>query len=248
MSTASPAPDAARRPARSVLSDETYDALRIMLLDHKIRPGERINIDSIARDLDVSQTPVREALARLESDDLVVKQPLRGYTATELLTAAQLDDLFSFRSLVEPWLAGRAAEKRSAADIQDLVAEIERGTQTLEQSLPETYSDISRHDERFHRLIAIMARNEFGRDAYEHAHTQLHVSRYTRAGFERLRNSHEGAAASVEGPTDVMERGILTIREHALIADAIIAGQKNGAMAHMLDHIEAARKRIPVFS
>src|SRR4051812_43251817 len=87
---------AVRRPSRSVLSDETYDALRIMLLDHTIPPGQRINIDSIARELDVSQTPVREALARLEADDLVVKQPLRGYSATELLTSDQIDDLFQF--------------------------------------------------------------------------------------------------------------------------------------------------------
>ncbi len=67
------------RSLRTVLSDETYSRIREMLLTHEIAPGERINIDALARDLDVSQTPVREALARLESDDLVIKEPLRGY-------------------------------------------------------------------------------------------------------------------------------------------------------------------------
>jgi DNA-binding GntR family transcriptional regulator len=37
----------------------------------------------------------------------------------------------------------------------------------------------------------------------------------------------------------------VTLREHSLIADAIVAGQQNGAAAHMLDHVESSRKRIP---
>lgn len=85
-----------------MLSDETYSQIREMLLTHEIAPGERINIDALARDLDVSQTPVREALARLESDDLVIKEPLRGYQATDLLTVSQIQDLFQFRGLIEP--------------------------------------------------------------------------------------------------------------------------------------------------
>jgi len=97
------------RPLRTVLSDETYNRVREMLLTHEIAPGERINIDALARELDVSQTPVREALARLESDDLVIKEPLRGYQATALLSASELKDLFQFRGIIEPWAAMTAA-------------------------------------------------------------------------------------------------------------------------------------------
>ena len=45
-------------------------------MDHILPPGERVNIDALARELDVSPTPVREALARLEADGLVRKRPL----------------------------------------------------------------------------------------------------------------------------------------------------------------------------
>jgi DNA-binding GntR family transcriptional regulator len=245
-SAESPPGRGVRRPSRSVLSDETYEALRVMLLDHTIPPGQRINIDSVARELDVSQTPVREALARLEADDLVVKQPLRGYSATELLTPDQIDDLFEFRALIEPFLAGRAAEKRSADDVEELVAEIERGRRSLDLDLADNYGELSRHDERFHFLIARTARSEFMHDAYAHAHCQLHVYRVTQAAFARLRASGDQELAdSSFGPLNVKERGVITLREHGLIADAIVAGQKNAAAAQMLDHVESSRKRIP---
>ncbi|MEC3976049.1 GntR family transcriptional regulator [Amycolatopsis sp. H20-H5] len=44
-------------------------------------PGARVNIDEIARELVVSATPVREALARLESEGLVSRLPPRGCTS-----------------------------------------------------------------------------------------------------------------------------------------------------------------------
>ncbi|WP_457100343.1 GntR family transcriptional regulator [Microbacterium sp. P5_E9] len=246
-STASAAESGSRRPARSVLSDGTYDSIRAMLLDHTIPPGQRINIDSIARELDVSQTPVREALARLESDALVVKQPLRGYSATELLTADEVDDLFRFRELLEPWMSARAAEQRTDDDSTALMAEIERGRDSLDLDLDQTYGGLSRHDERFHHMIAQMARSPFVSDAYTRAHFQLHVYRVTQVGLAHLR----AAEGSDIGDTELRvamerERGLITIAEHARVAEAIIAGQKNAAAAHMLDHVQSARKRIPL--
>ena len=88
------APKAKRSPRRSVLSDEIYDMIKAMIFEHEIAPGSRVNIDALAVELEVSQTPVREALARLESDGLIAKEPLKGYTATNLLSVEEFNDLF----------------------------------------------------------------------------------------------------------------------------------------------------------
>lgn len=72
-------------PRRQILTDETYDAIRSLLMSHQIQPGERINIDALSRMLGVSVTPVRETLARLESEALVTTQPLVGHRATPRL-------------------------------------------------------------------------------------------------------------------------------------------------------------------
>src|SRR3954452_4463078 len=89
------------RLRRSTLGDDIYDVLRARILEHSMQPGDRVNIDALARELEVSQTPIREALARLESDGLVRKRPLVGYTVSPLLTRAEFTRMFEMRLLLE---------------------------------------------------------------------------------------------------------------------------------------------------
>ena len=58
-----------------------YDGIYHRLMSLEIAPGARIPIDVLSRDLGVSQTPVREALSRLEREGLVRKEHLVGYSA-----------------------------------------------------------------------------------------------------------------------------------------------------------------------
>src|SRR3954468_4122360 len=96
-------------PARRALADDVYDAVLALLMDQVIEPGSRASIDGIARQLDVSPTPVREALARLESEGPVVKKAPKASTAAPLLDGEGLRQLFEMRRLLEPYAARRAA-------------------------------------------------------------------------------------------------------------------------------------------
>src|SRR5260370_4597378 len=78
-------------------------------MDQSIKPESRINIDKLAWELQVSPTPVREALARLESEGLVTKEPLRGYSAAPLLDLSTFLQLFEMRLLLEPVVARKPA-------------------------------------------------------------------------------------------------------------------------------------------
>jgi len=216
-----------------------------MLLTHTIAPGQHINIDALSRELDVSQTPVREALARLESDDLVVKQPLRGYTATELLTVPQLDDLFQFRLLIEPWSAEKAAARTDEAGHAELRAELERGAAVGNLDMAKAYGAMSEHDARFHELIARMSGSEFVRDAFVRTHCHLHLFRLYQAGQAQLKASGEDSAF-----VDTLfslyyqpETGFLAFREHEAIAEAVLTGDGDSARARMFDHIQSSRER-----
>jgi DNA-binding GntR family transcriptional regulator len=233
------------RPQRMILSDETYETIRNMLLKHEISPGERIKIDGLARELDVSQTPVREALARLESEDLVLKVALKGYAATQLLNVKQLDDLFQFRAIIEPWAAGSAATNKSSADILALKAELLRGKTAGEMKIEDAYAAMSKHDARFHELIATMSGSEVFRDAFVRTHCHLHLFRLYQV-LKSFMNENREEAQLVSEIFKLYYQpsgGFLAFKEHEAIADAIITGQSGLATALMLAHIESSRQR-----
>jgi DNA-binding GntR family transcriptional regulator len=76
--------------SRARPSVDVYAALRAKILDLQLPPDEKVNIDALAREFGVSQTPVREALSQLEGDNLIIKTPGKGYRTTPLLDMAEL--------------------------------------------------------------------------------------------------------------------------------------------------------------
>jgi DNA-binding GntR family transcriptional regulator len=206
------------RPRRHVLADGVYETVKAKVMDHVVLPGERISIDGLARELDVSPTPVREALARLESEGLARKEPLRGYRATALLSKQELDDLYQFRGLIEPWAARRAAENitdRTAAEIQ---AELESAV-APEGNGYHDYRALAAHDSRFHSLLARLSGSEQVRAAFERTHCHLHLFRLYFAD----------------------DLGAGTVDEHRRIAEAVAAGRPAAAERAMVTHLRNSR-------
>jgi len=211
---------------RRVLADEVYAALTALIMDHTIAPDARLNIEALARDLAVSPTPVREALARLESDGLVVKEPLRGYRTTAVLTASELAQVFEFRALVEPWAAGRAARQRRPEDVTTLRAELEAtpaaAVTATQGSGYAHYAALAEHDRRFHTMLLRLAGNGVALAAFERTRAHLHQFRYA---FSTSMTTH-------------------AIAEHRVVVDAVEAGDARAARSAMAAHLRAAHDRI----
>src|SRR5690625_4474657 len=157
--------DAPRRRA----SEGVYDRLRELVLENRLPPDERISIDAVARELGVSQTPVREAIRQLEGDRLVVRVPGKGYQTTPLLDRDGLRDLFEFRLLVEVWAARAAAVNRLSNPASTLLAELDRiGAERGDTA--DIPRQLVNHDTRFHHLILAAS----GNTVMQHAHEQTH--------------------------------------------------------------------------
>ena len=214
----SPAPD---RPRRTVLADEVYESLRARLMGHVVEPGARLSIDGLARDLDVSPTPVREALARLESDGLVVKQPHRGYSAAPLIDRAAFDELFRMRLLLEPAAASWAARSATAAQLAGL-RRLLAGMSIPTSEGYEGYRAFAARDAAFHLAVAASAGVMLMVDTLERlrAHSQLYRLYYS-VGLARD-----------------------TVREHQQIVDAVTRGDARGAATAMSAHLQASRARL----
>src|SRR6187551_3575687 len=72
-----------KRP--SGLVEDAYSRIREDIMSLKIPPNTRISVDSLVRELGVSQTPIREALSMLEAHGLVTKQRFVGYCTASTL-------------------------------------------------------------------------------------------------------------------------------------------------------------------
>ena len=234
-----------KTPRRSVLSDEIHEMIRAMIFSHEIAPGQRVNIDALAVRLEVSQTPIREALARLESEGLIAKEPLKGFSATPLLSLKEFDDLFQFRLLVEPWAAEQAAKKIDAVGIAALKAEMHSAQTALKFKDDDQVEALTEHDARFHELIARISGNQSVLQAYERTHCHLHLFRL----FVATKHSLVDPESRSKFVQDLFEQyyqsdsGQLAIRQHHDIAKALIAKNSKQAKAAMHTHIESSLRR-----
>jgi len=217
-------------PSRQTLTDSVYEAVQELVMDQHIEAGARVNIDLVARQLNVSPTPVREALARLEMDGLVVKEPLRGYSVTPMLDAKTFNDLYDVRRLLEPFAARCAAERRDEKVLRALDRELDEMRRMVGTSAGpggstfHDYREFALQDARFHEAIAGTSGNSLLSDTLRRLRSHLRLYRL----YHRYYTGDIGTA---------------TVIEHENILASIRARDGNGAEAAMLDHINRSRER-----
>ena len=139
----------------SSLSDRVYTAILELLINHKIRPGEKLREDEIASNLGVSRTPVREALHRLAADGLVELYPRRGCYAREI-TPRDITELYTVRLCLEVHAARRSMENLSEECIQWIDQLIERCHQLQGDEFIEAELQL---DREIHKIINTRCRN-----------------------------------------------------------------------------------------
>lgn len=101
------------------LADAISDRLREAILEGRFPPGSRLVEANLARDLQVSRGSVREGLALLASEGLVVTKPRHG-KFVQPLDATTIDEIYSLRRVLEPFAAGRVVASLRNDSIREL--------------------------------------------------------------------------------------------------------------------------------
>lgn len=101
------------------LSEQAFEVVRERIVSGAITDDAPIRQDALAAALGVSKIPLREALARLEQEGLLISRPNRGYVVRPL-SAEQAEEIYALRLAIEPAAAGRACtvaddDERAAA-------------------------------------------------------------------------------------------------------------------------------------
>lgn len=201
------------------VGDIVYQMLRQGILDQTFRPGDRLELDELAQKLDVSVTPVKDAVNRLATEGLIEVRARSG-TFVSRISVEDLAETLEIRCALEAHAAINAAELATDADIsrlRDLCDQMSKSIQNNQERV--------QHEEwnkRFHQTIVELSGNRRLIDLYNglNAHiTMARVHYASEAWRSRL-------------PQETLE--------HRRILDALRRRDGVGAARALREHIQSA--------
>ena len=213
-----------------------YTFLRNNITEHRIRPGQRLNQEQIAIDLDVSRTPVRDAFAMLEKEGFLEKAQ-QSYSVYEMHAGdyMMLLDVRVIHEVLAATLAcSRMREQEKKLIEQNLVlmdrvlAEAEQKAwdsdyQIKDQKLAGKYmNQLSELDHIFHNLLMSASHNQYLIDSYRQLDPKIHFFRHF--------------AFNVSAAQNMKDR-------HRMIYEAIRSRDEMRAERYMKNHLQLTLNR-----
>jgi DNA-binding GntR family transcriptional regulator len=119
------------KQARPRLADEVYDALRSLIVNGTVPAGARLVESDLCSALNVSRTPLREGLRRLEQDGLVERHAGVGLRVSEL-TSEAVEEIFAIRSVLEGYAGRLAADRVTQGELKAIALAHEDARRALE--------------------------------------------------------------------------------------------------------------------
>jgi len=208
-------------------TERVYGAIRQAIVEGRYPPGGRLVEQRVAEELDVSRTPVREALRRLESEGLVVVERNRG-AHVRPVSESEVADLYEVRARLEAYGAELAARR---ADHADVVA-LHQAAADFDDAVTGISIDLA-----VPQMAAVRALVE--------ANARFHDTLLATGRHSRIRHLVAGA---VDAPLVFRAMQRFTDGElhrsalfHHLIADAVTAAEPERAGRLMTEHVLQGR-------
>ena len=165
---------------------KVYEKLISSILSGDLLPGDRLREIDLAKRLNVSRTPVREAMRRLEADGLITHKPRIG-AEVRTLTQEEIVELYEMRIVLEATAAKMAAKHASNSEISIL--------EHLNTDLLDATSDpkiASKINRKFHSCILSATRNRFLFSSYNSLSNALVLlGKTTLSSKERVQEVHK---------------------------------------------------------
>jgi GntR family transcriptional regulator, rspAB operon transcriptional repressor len=200
------------RPMR----DQIYPLVRRLILTGVIKPGDLIDEKAIAAQLNVSRTPVREAVKKL-SDEHLVEVVAQSGTRAARMYRKEIEEAFLIRRALEAESAAQAASRMNQAHADRLEDILMLHARSLERK---KYVEAIERDDDFHRYIAEISDLPRLWRAIEISKAQL----------DRCRHMMVPRPGQAE----------ITLAKHRMIITALKSGNAESAAQAMRDHLETA--------
>ena len=200
---------------RNTGADFVYAELKRQIISLELKPGERVYEPAMASALQVSRTPLREAIRRLISESLLEQQRTGGVLVPALDEAA-ISELYEVRAAMESLMARNACLKATQADIDALEAILERNAAMVGFA-----DEAMKQGMALHGKIAGIAGNSWARRFHDQISNQM----------ERYRHF----------TNSTQERRDQVLAQHRRLVEAVAAGDPDQAARIAFDHVMGAR-------
>ena len=197
--------------------DQVYGQLRADIIACRLPPGAELRESELAQRFEVSKSPVRDALHRLEMERLVSVLPRRGYQITPI-SVRDAQELRELRSVIEQACASKAAERASDPELRDL--------DRFRKFIGSGEEDFIAYNRAFHSAITSLSANS-------------RMADYSRT----LGEQHDRLVRVSISHSSPRDYGIF-VREHGAIIDALQARDGRKAARLVYTHIKRGEKRI----
>ena len=196
------------------LKEKAYRVIREMIVGGDLPPGKVLNERNLVAHLGVSRTPIREALHRLEKENLVTIIPQRGAFVCEITTKV-IHEIYQVREIIEPQLI-----RMVTGDIpEESLRELRAAFVALKT---DDYDALAQLDNDFHAAVIEKVGNAYLKQMMDNMHAQNERIRFQLARLpQRLQ---------------------ATVAEHVGIIDAMLERDSEAAAAAMLEHLMNSRK------
>ena len=197
-------------------SEHVYRRLRDAIQVGELKSGHRVMEIEVADWLNVSRTPVRDAIRRLEAEGMLEHEPRSGLVVATLDRQAVME-LYVMRETLEGTAARLCARHASDMEIQDLLDLVER-----ERQLKGDYDGLARHNRLFHKAIHRGAHNRYLEKSLAAVNDSMGL-----LGTPLMLLPHRAQAA---------------LEEHARIVEAIQKRDPDAAEEAARKHVHAAQR------
>jgi len=202
---------------QKTFQEQAYNIIQTAIVTGHLRPGDVYSVKSIAKELGISGTPVREALIRLSHKKLVEPVRNKGFRVSQV-TDEELDQVFQVRSLLEPWAVGRAAECISKRVLRRAAALVDRMCAAAADS---DLAEFLRLDTEFHLLLVAQSGNATLVQIVAELRERMHLH-----GLKRI--AQEGG---LSGVADI----------HRQLLESVASGDRAEASRLTLEHLQYTR-------
>ncbi len=159
MASVRPQPRTSRRTERSSLATAAYERIREAILRGDLRPNERLVETALAEWLEISRTPLRESLARLEAEGLVTSLT-RGWIVREH-TEREVSEIHEVRAALEGMAVFLAADRATDSEIESILDfHAMHGVEALAATGRTAGDGFVEYNDAFHEMIVVASGSE----------------------------------------------------------------------------------------